>query len=266
MVAGWLTSKTRKGAIAKEDGMPRAFGLRFALLVSVLSIVPVPVAADMQSAIAAYDAGNYKEAFSLLEPLAVQGDPQARFLLGKMYAEGQGVLRIYSLAHTWLTLAADQGIGEALYLKADVAGKMSTRDIIQSMERQNRIAAGDFTSVGKPRDTADDSRREVALANKAEPPADASPQTRKAADSEKNPSATEAAESDGFDGMSRRDLIRAIQEELNRLGFSAGTPDGIYGPSTRKAIQAFQKSTDVKTDGEPSPTLLRTLRATDRAG
>jgi len=36
-------------------------------------------------------------------------------------------------------------------------------------------------------------------------------------------------------------LIRAVQEKLNTMGFDAGTADGIIGPNTRRAIRNFQQ-------------------------
>lgn len=35
--------------------------------------------------------------------------------------------------------------------------------------------------------------------------------------------------------------VRDAQEQLNRLGFSCGTPDGRAGPRTRQCIEAFQR-------------------------
>lgn len=239
-------------------------GLRMALLAAGIlaaGLPPGPARADIQAATAAYQAGEYQRAFALLEPLAVQGDPQAQFLLGRMYAEGQGLLRDYSRAHTWLTLAANNGVNEALYAKSDVAGRMSTRDIIASMERQTSIADGTYelASAAGPAEGAgtEGAGAEVAVAGGGAAPTAAQQQAAEPAQT------TPAAADDGIDDLSRRDLVRAVQEELNRLGFDAGTPDGLFGPSTRSAIQAFEKSAGREAGGEATPDLLRALRAAD---
>lgn len=240
-------------------------GLRMALLAAGILAAGLPAGparADIQAATAAYQAGEYQRAFALLEPLAVQGDPQAQFLLGRMYAEGQGLLRDYSRAHTWLTLAANNGVSEALYAKSDVAGRMSTRDIIASMQRQTSIADGTYelASAAGPAEGAgtDGAGAEVAVAGGGAAPAGAAQE--QAAEPAQ---ATPAAADDGIDDLSRRDLVRAVQEELNRLGFDAGTPDGLFGPSTRGAIQAFERSAGREASGEATPDLLRALRAAD---
>ncbi|MEZ5788245.1 MAG: peptidoglycan-binding domain-containing protein [Xanthobacteraceae bacterium] len=45
--------------------------------------------------------------------------------------------------------------------------------------------------------------------------------------------------------MSAKDLnesqIRALQQALNKKGFSSGDVDGVWGPETRDALQNFQK-------------------------
>jgi membrane-bound lytic murein transglycosylase B len=51
-----------------------------------------------------------------------------------------------------------------------------------------------------------------------------------------------------------------IQQLLNRLGFTAGSPDGLPGPRTRDAIRSFQKKFSLPPDGYPSPALLQRLR------
>lgn len=42
---------------------------------------------------------------------------------------------------------------------------------------------------------------------------------------------------------------RALQRDLNRLGYGAGTPDGILGPNTNNAVRAFQRDHGLAADG-----------------
>ena len=56
-----------------------------------------------------------------------------------------------------------------------------------------------------------------------------------------------------------RNMIRAIQTQLNGLGFDSGQVDGLYGPNTRGAIIEFQQSKNLVVDGEISNKLIRDL-------
>ncbi len=58
-----------------------------------------------------------------------------------------------------------------------------------------------------------------------------------------------------------RTQMQALQEALNRNGFSAGTPDGVMGPATRAGLRAFQRSVGVAQDGYPTLELFQRLQA-----
>ena len=51
---------------------------------------------------AAYNRADYRQAKELLELYALAGNMHAQFLLGRMYANGEGVLQDYVRAHAWL--------------------------------------------------------------------------------------------------------------------------------------------------------------------
>lgn len=55
-------------------------------------------------------------------------------------------------------------------------------------------------------------------------------------------------------------LIRAVQQELDRLGYPVGRADGRLGPQTRNAIRAFQRQQGLPPSGQPSTLLLTRLR------
>lgn len=48
---------------------------------------------------------------------------------------------------------------------------------------------------------------------------------------------------------SRGDVVRALQVNLNELGYHCGTPDGIYGLGTKNAVISFQKASGLTADG-----------------
>jgi TPR repeat protein len=58
---------------------------------------------------------EYKEALAKAIPMAEQGDAEAQYNIGVMYAEGLGVLENDRTGAKWLTLAAEQGYADAQY-------------------------------------------------------------------------------------------------------------------------------------------------------
>ncbi|CAM3780173.1 peptidoglycan-binding protein [Alicyclobacillus pomorum] len=47
--------------------------------------------------------------------------------------------------------------------------------------------------------------------------------------------------------------VKAIQTQLNKLGYSCGTADGIFGPKTKSAVERFQKAMKITVDGQVGP-------------
>ncbi len=68
-----------------------------------------------EEAAAAYGRGDYGTALRLFRPLADQGNAQAQYSLGFMYAHGQAAAANYTEAMKWFLLAADQGHVGAQY-------------------------------------------------------------------------------------------------------------------------------------------------------
>ena len=64
---------------------------------------------NFQDGARAWLAGHSTAAFAILKPLATQGNAVAQYLLGLMYAHGQGVPRDYARARAWYRKAAAQG-------------------------------------------------------------------------------------------------------------------------------------------------------------
>ncbi len=61
-----------------------------------------------------------------------------------------------------------------------------------------------------------------------------------------------------------RATVQAIQSELNRLGYSVGSPDGVAGTRTSAAIRSFERSNGLPETGRPSDALLLRLRQSTR--
>lgn len=90
-----------------------------AIWAALLLATAAPAWADnttqFEQAAAAYQAGNYNQAFRLWQLLAQQGDAEAQYNLGVMYEKGQGVEQNYQQAVAWYQKAANQGDAEAQF-------------------------------------------------------------------------------------------------------------------------------------------------------
>ena len=86
---------------------------RSALAVALLIALATPSQADYLEGEAAYWRGDYAIALQEFKPLAEQGNSDARFFLGAMYAEGQGVPQDYAEAVKLYRKAVEQGLASA---------------------------------------------------------------------------------------------------------------------------------------------------------
>jgi len=82
-----------------------------------------------QKGLDAYERGDYDTALKEFRPLAEQGDPLAQANLGGMYAEGEGLLKDYVLAHMWANLAAAQGLESASEMRDHLEKAMTPAQI-----------------------------------------------------------------------------------------------------------------------------------------
>lgn len=61
-------------------------------------------------------------------------------------------------------------------------------------------------------------------------------------------------------------IVRRVQQGLADQGFYFGPIDGRYGPQTEAAIKAYQKSADLKVDGQATPQLASDLETGGQIG
>ncbi|MCG6963131.1 MAG: sel1 repeat family protein, partial [Acidobacteria bacterium] len=96
---------------------PTRIAITLLLLVPALALAAPPTNEKdpLEQGLAAYKAGHYQEALDLWRPLAAQGNPEAQFRLGYMYANGLGVALDQGLALTWYRKAAELGHAKAQY-------------------------------------------------------------------------------------------------------------------------------------------------------
>lgn len=98
--------------------MEVAVKCRLTLAVLSLVLLPAPVmllAADLQKGLDAFAAGDYATSLAECEPLAEEGNVEAMFCVGRLYANGFGVAMDDALALKWYGLAAAGGHAEAQY-------------------------------------------------------------------------------------------------------------------------------------------------------
>ena len=86
---------------------------RCGVLAVILCVIVSPVSAGVQTGVDAYQRGDYATALREWKPLAEQGQINAQYYLGLMYANGRGVPRDYAEAVKWWRKAADQGDADA---------------------------------------------------------------------------------------------------------------------------------------------------------
>jgi TPR repeat protein len=92
---------------------PAQRGATALLLVVVAALVAQPARADLVSAGAAYQRGDYAKAFHEFSELAQLGQPTAQFNIAVMYARGQGTRQSDIYAYAWASLAAANGMEKA---------------------------------------------------------------------------------------------------------------------------------------------------------
>lgn len=85
------------------------------LAVLLLGSISTAYAGTVDEGLDAYNAENYEQAFSIWEPLAKNGDPEAQYYLGYLYQTGAGAPQSSSEALKWYFRAAEQGHLTARY-------------------------------------------------------------------------------------------------------------------------------------------------------
>ena len=92
-------------------------------------------AADFGTGMMAYQTGDFATARTQFETLANHGDKDAQFILGDMYAKGQGVPRDKVEAWKWYQLAAAGGAPDAAQAAAALGRQMTQPQLTRARER-----------------------------------------------------------------------------------------------------------------------------------
>ena len=89
--------------------------IRLAVVAVLLITAGMAIGADLQKGLVAYDNGDYETALAECLPLAEEGDAEAQFCVGQMYANGFGVMMDDAAALKWYGLAATAGHSKAQF-------------------------------------------------------------------------------------------------------------------------------------------------------
>jgi hypothetical protein len=106
----------------------------FMLFVGLLVCTPMGASADYSDGFYQYLRGQYSNALNEFTPLANEGNPEAQYILGSMYAQGKGVLQDYAQAHAWFNLAASQGHDKASLYRDEIAKKMTSNQVARAQQ------------------------------------------------------------------------------------------------------------------------------------
>jgi len=111
--------------------------MNYLILAAILLISPgLLMAADFNAGMDAYERQDYRTAFQEFSTLARAGDSNAQYMLGRMYAQGRGVVQDYVQAHKWYNLAASQGHRQAAQARDALAQRMTS----EQTARAQRLA------------------------------------------------------------------------------------------------------------------------------
>lgn len=163
---------------------------------------------------AAYDAGNYSQAFKDAQILSIEGDPNAQLYLGKMYADGRGALQISTTAHMWFNIATLNGSAEAFEERQKIALIMTPSAVeeaqkmamtcIQSSYRDCGLSVKPIT-ISKPQEYARPTAKELQRYFRA------------------------------LSTLERKQ----VQYALKKLGYYQSGVDGLYGRGTKTALENY---------------------------
>jgi len=188
---------------------------------AVIPKQPSVSVAEMQLA---YDSQDYLKAREAAEALAIQGEADAQFLLGKMYAEGLGTLQISKTAHMWFNIASLNGSAEAVNERNRVAETMTANAVEEAQELALKCIQSKYADCG------------LSIQPKQKPEVQ-QPVAAAILDG--------AALGNAFKAQSvlRR---KQLQYALKKLGVYSSSVDGLWGNGTRTAFSNYIKINNLK--------------------
>ena len=180
-----------------------------------IKATPVPLSAAQIKE--SYDAKEFSKAFTDAQTLAVEGNADAQFLLGKMYADGRGTIQVTTAAHMWFNIASMGGNDEAYEQRKAVTAEMTPG----AVETAQAMAMTCIQSVYK----------DCGLVVK--------PSAKKAEPTLKAVTDLSSLKSHFKDQSPLK--RKQIQYALKKLGVYSSSVDGSWGNRTAAAVSSYQK-------------------------
>jgi hypothetical protein len=138
------------------DGAARRL-MPLTLLIAVAASAG-PAAAQYDAALYAFNRGDFSTAARQFEQTAREGDADAQYWLGRIYADGLGRPRDPVAAYGWFDHAAAQGHQDATILRDKLAPLMTPDQIADA---QRRTDAGTAAADREARDLIAEVQREL---------------------------------------------------------------------------------------------------------
>jgi peptidoglycan hydrolase-like protein with peptidoglycan-binding domain len=93
--------------------------------------------ADYNAGSSAFNGGNYMRAYHEFKQSADAGNSLAQFMMGRLYAEGRGVVADNTAAYMWYDLSVSSGNGRAIAARDSIAAKLDADEL----DRAQTLAA-----------------------------------------------------------------------------------------------------------------------------
>lgn len=231
--------------------MPRPLVL--AILLPLL--VPATVLADYRSGVRAWGHGDFATAAAAFLPAAQAGEPEAQYMMGRLYSLGDGVPRDFVQAWVWFDRAARQGHELAAEARQSMDQVLNAGQLAQA-----RAQAVPPPPAAVPRPppavvaTVPAAERPVVLVPR-QSVAGAVPARLVA------PGPTDEGRLAALGDLAER--VRAVQHSLQVAGYYGGPLDGALGPATRQAIRAYQRDAGQPPTGRLTAQVVEELAAVD---
>lgn len=253
--------------------------------------------ADYDAGMTAYNRADYPTAVREFRAAADKGDARSQLMLGRLYAQGNGVPQDFVQAHMWYNLAAAKGNAEAATARDDLAQRMTPAQLAQAqdMASRGRQAGKTAAPAAAPATAAATSRSEqIRMVQQAlnrqgynagtedgklgkgtraairafqkdqgmKVTGDLSPAlvSRLEASAANQPTSLMPPEQALADGGRLQTYVENVQNELRTHGYYTGPATGQINERTRNAIREYQLDAGLQVNGIVSEDLLNNLK------
>ncbi len=206
---------------------------------------------------------DFPSALSHYKDAAEKGNGYAYYNLYVMYNYGQGVKRDVAMATVMLKKAVELEDPTAQVVMANRLLSGKDKDVPQALsllkraaQKENAYAYSDLSLLYR---YGYGVKKDIALADEYQRLAQAN--GSKITLSTQRTTEVQTQLQTSSNGMSKKELVRSIQEGLKKLGFYTGKVDGSSGPMSLKAIKMFQKFYGYPENTTLSESLLREIQS-----